>query len=541
MTLTPSDLLSGMEGGLAGTTFELDGGATEAGTSVHVAAPADHSGDGTHIITYRSTDAVGNRETDKSATVLVDTLPPVTRDDLADGPPFHTDPVTVTLSSSDDNGARDVSGVAATHYRVDDGAWQTGTSAEVTGDGQHTVSYYSTDNAGNDEAVKTSRTLTIGTTPPGASTDDAPAGWVNHDVTLTITPGERAVRTTYEVDGGPTQTGTSVVIEAPATHANDGVHLITYRSSTIGDVAEDTRTAVVRIDTTAPQTSDNAPAGWQHGPVTLTLAAGDASSGVASTTYVIDGGAQRQGTSVVVSGDGTHTVGYFSTDNAGNDEAIESATVQIDDSAPQVTCPQAGRWFKTKSVTARFTATDGASGVRDIAYRVGQGPWKTGSSALITGLGRHAVSFRATDANGNVSAAKSCVIGIDRRRPSVTRCLASLGRRSGRLTLRFRSHGSQAELRPRSRDQGRYHQQSRQEGRNDHQGRHCRAHERQRQVCRDAQAEARHLPLPRVRGGHRRQRAEEGDRRQARGEVAPPPRRGSAAASPTARPPSAAS
>ena len=47
------------------------------------------------------------------------------------------------------------------------------------------------------------------------------------------------MRTTYELDAGPTQTGTSVVIEAPATHANDGVHLITYRSSTIGDVAED--------------------------------------------------------------------------------------------------------------------------------------------------------------------------------------------------------------------------------------------------------------------------------------------------------------
>jgi hypothetical protein len=194
----------------------------------------------------------------------------------------------------------------------------------------------------------------------------------------------------------------------------------------------------VRIDTTAPQTSDNAPAGWQHGPVTLTLNAADASSGVASTTYAIDGGAQQQGTSVVVSGDGTHTISYFSTDNAGNDEAIGSATVQIDDSAPQVTCPQAGRWFRTRSVTARFTATDAASGVRDIAYRLGLGPWRTGSSVLITGLGRHVVSFRATDARGNVSATKSCVVGIDRGRPTVTRCLASLGRHSGRLNLHFR-------------------------------------------------------------------------------------------------------
>jgi large repetitive protein len=438
VTLTPTDLLSGMVGGLAGTTFELDGGATEAGTTVQVAALADHSNDGTHEIAYRSADVVGNREADKIATVLIDTLPPETRDDIIAGPPAHTDPVTVTLSPSDDNGARDVSGVAATHYRIDDGAWRTGSSVEVTGDGQHTVSYYSTDNAGNDEAVKTSRTVTIGTAPPGASTDDAPAAWVNHDVTLTITPGERAVRTTYELDAGPTQTGTSVVVEAPATHANDGEHVITYRSWTIGDVAETTRTAVVRIDTTAPHTSDNAPVGWQHGPVTLTLDTADASSGVAETTYAIDGGAQRQGTSVVVSGDGTHTVTYFSTDNVGNVEAAESVAVRIDDTAPRVTCPQAGRWFKTKTVTARITATDAGSGVRDIAYRLGQGAWRTGSSVRVKGLGRHIVSFRATDANGNVCTATSSVIGIDRGRPKVTRCLGSHCKRSGQLTLRMR-------------------------------------------------------------------------------------------------------
>jgi hypothetical protein len=213
--------------------------------------------------------------------------------------------------------------------------------------------------------------------------------------------------------------------------------VLTYRSSTIGDVAETTRTAVVRIDTTAPQTSDDAPAGWQHEPVTLTLGASDAGSGVSSTTYAVDGSAAQQGTSVVVRGDGTHTVTYFSSDNAGNIEVARSATVRIDDNAPKVTCPQAGRWFKTKSVTARFTATDGASGVRNIAHRLGKGPWKTGSRVLIKGLGRHVVSFRATDKNGNVSAAKSCVIGIDRGRPTFTRGLPSSGRRNGLMTLRF--------------------------------------------------------------------------------------------------------
>ena len=76
-----------MTGGLATTTWELDGGATTAGTSVLVAAPSDHSGDGARTITYRSTDAAGNLESTRTATVLVDTLAPTTRDDLAEGPP----------------------------------------------------------------------------------------------------------------------------------------------------------------------------------------------------------------------------------------------------------------------------------------------------------------------------------------------------------------------------------------------------------------------------------------------------------------------
>jgi len=437
VTLTPKDLLSGMEGGLAGTTFEIDGGAPQAGTSVHIAAPTDHSGDGAHVITYRSTDAVGNREADKTATVLVDTLPPVTRDDIVAGPPAHTDPFRVTLSAVDDNGTLDFSGVAATHYRVDEGPWQTGTSVDVTGDGQHTVSYYSTDNAGNDEAVRTSQTLTIGTTPPGASSDDAPGAWVGHPVTVTITPGARAVRTTWELDGGLSQTGTSVHVDAPATHADDGAHTITYRSSTIGDVWEPTRTAIVRIDTTAPQTRDNGPAGWQHGPVTFTLAASDQSSGVATTTYSIDGGAEQYGTSVSVSGDGVHTVRYFSLDNAGNRESAETAVVRIDGTAPQVTCAQAGRWFKTRTVKATLVAGDAGSGVHDVACRNGQGAWQSGGSLVLSGLGKHVVSYRATDACGNVTTG-SCVVGIDTGRPKVTRGLPSHGKKNGKLTLRFR-------------------------------------------------------------------------------------------------------
>ncbi|MHB0915819.1 MAG: right-handed parallel beta-helix repeat-containing protein, partial [Thermoleophilia bacterium] len=59
------------------------------------------------------------------------------------------------------------------------------------------------------------------------TTDDAPAGWVNTDVTVTLTCTDAVTgcaQTTYEVDGGSTQVGNTVVLSA------EGVHTITYRS-----------------------------------------------------------------------------------------------------------------------------------------------------------------------------------------------------------------------------------------------------------------------------------------------------------------------
>ena len=66
------------------------------------------------------------------------------------------------------------SGVATTEYRIDDGAWQTGTTvtilapADHSNDGVHSVDYRSTDKAGNVETLRT-RTVKIDTTPPSGS------------------------------------------------------------------------------------------------------------------------------------------------------------------------------------------------------------------------------------------------------------------------------------------------------------------------------------------------------------------------------------
>ena len=62
---------------------------------------------------------------------------------------FYTQPVEVTLAATDNEGG---SGVEATEYRIDGGAWTTYAQPfEVAGDGRHTVDYRSTDRDGNVE------------------------------------------------------------------------------------------------------------------------------------------------------------------------------------------------------------------------------------------------------------------------------------------------------------------------------------------------------------------------------------------------------
>ena len=66
--------------GLASTVYRIDGGAWTPGLVLPVfEAPADHSGDGSHVVEYRSADMAGNIEPTQRQTVKIDTVRPVVR------------------------------------------------------------------------------------------------------------------------------------------------------------------------------------------------------------------------------------------------------------------------------------------------------------------------------------------------------------------------------------------------------------------------------------------------------------------------------
>ena len=166
ITLSASDVGGS---GVATTRYRVDSGADQTGTVVTVAPPA--SGSASHTVYFWSIDNATNTEVAKSASFVVqaiaDAIPPVTLSSFNPGAgAMYNSARPVTLTASDAGG----SGLKATYYQIDGGATSTGTSFTITGEGLHTFTYYSTDNADNVEAAHTSNQFRIDTIPPVTAT-----------------------------------------------------------------------------------------------------------------------------------------------------------------------------------------------------------------------------------------------------------------------------------------------------------------------------------------------------------------------------------
>ena len=199
-----------------------------------------------------------------------------------------------------------------------------------------------------------------------------------------------------------------------------------------------TATCAVRIDTTPPVTTQSGADGsWHNSAVTVTLSGTDASSGLARSEYNLDGAGWTTGASVTVpapsngSKDGTHTILYRSTDNAGNVETAKTCTVKIDASAPSTAATglqgSAGTgWTRTTPQSVTLSASDALSGMSGGSaatyYRVdSSGTYSTYSGALsIATAGSHKIDYYSVDAAGNVEAVKTGYVNIDTTAPVTT-------------------------------------------------------------------------------------------------------------------------
>jgi tripartite motif-containing protein 71 len=164
-------------------------------------------------------------------------------------------------------------------------------------------------------------TLTLTPTSP-----DGMAGWYRTLPTVTISATDDQSGVAYvewSLDGGPwTRTGT-------VTGITDGTRTVRYRAAdTVGNL-EAARQTTIKLDRQPPQTSSDARASYT-GTATITLTRTDTASGVASTSYRLDGGAVLTYSGPIpVSGLGDHTLSFWSTDTAGNVEAEKQVIFTI--------------------------------------------------------------------------------------------------------------------------------------------------------------------------------------------------------------------
>jgi len=411
--LTPTDNLSGV----AETRSVLDGGSEVTGTAI------DISTEGVHTLDYWSVDVAGNEEAHHHATVLVDLSNPTithSQSPEANGAGWNNSDVTVTFTCDDQPGLSGVASCTSAQSVTHEGKGQSvfGTATDhagnlasdtanvdldktkptvtgapdraANGHGWYrddvTVSFECSDALSGIASCSGPEILgegagqsVIGTAVDAAdNSDTASVSDINVDETPPVITGEATTApnlngwysgdVTIHWTCSDALSGIDGPCPADSVITGEGDNL--SAAAAVDDRAGNHASAFVtgiKIDRTAPTTSSDAPAEWQHSTVTVALTPNDGLSGVAHTHFVVDGGSVESGTSVTIASEGVHSLEFWSVDRAGNEETHHSAFVRIDKTAPTIghtlaPPPNADGWNKTP-VEVSFHCADDRSGV----------------------------------------------------------------------------------------------------------------------------------------------------------------------------------
>lgn len=328
-----------------------------------------------HRIWFYAKNTAGNQH-DYFADFSIDTTPPTTSDDFVNDDVWVN--VNQTISLIEDC---DLSGCAWTRFCTD--ATDTCNPSTdytipvvISTEGITYFRYASLDNAGNLQAT-VSRTVKIDKTAPVV---DAGADVITNVQVLqdaTVDGSVSGVASYLWTGAAEINFGTASAEDTTIDATTDGNYVIRL---TVVDNAGNSNFDEINFvwDVTDPVTTDDAPVGWQLSDVTVTLTPIDATSGVADTLYCVDQidacVPGVSGTSVLVSVEAVNYVRYYSLDNAGNDEDVNSVNVSVDKTAPTITDDFAddGVWINANQ-TVTLDPQDAVSGIKEVKYCEGIG------------------------------------------------------------------------------------------------------------------------------------------------------------------------
>ncbi|MFC0330062.1 OmpL47-type beta-barrel domain-containing protein [Paenibacillus sepulcri] len=241
----------------------------------------------------------------------------------------------------------------------------------------------------------------ISATPAGSFEFDAVNGGVSNHVRVDVRTGVALADFPYQEGAVVNVTGVSAIFR--------GLYQLKPRG--LGDFT------AVQSDTEAPTTSAALSAapnaeGWVNQDVEVALTAADDTAGTITTQYAVDGGAYTAYAGpFTVTEEARHTVGYFSTDAAGNAEEAKFIQVNVDKTLPAAELTQSGQAvgdvLETAVLTFELVSSDGLSGIISEQLLLDGTEIASGETVQASelGVGAHSVSYSVVDAAGNVSAA----------------------------------------------------------------------------------------------------------------------------------------
>jgi len=414
-----------MDSGVSWTRYRIDSGGWQYGNLCLFDL------DGVHVIEFESQDVAGNMGAPDSVEIKVDQKTPATVISVTGtlgNNGWYTSDVGLSFSAFDDT-----SGIGWTAYRIDSDGWQLYTGFfMILADGAHMVEFYSEDVSGNREIVANT-TVSVDHDAPILQiiqTDDTVFNTASVTIAWSafdIVSGLDRIETS--LDGSPFAVQPSGAMSQQLSGLSEGLHSITIRAVDAAGLSTE-KSIGFTVDS-LPPTTDNAVAGtsgqngWFVSPAVVTLSAIDATTGVKSTYYRINGGLwQLYMAGMNVAGDRTNIIEYYSTDNAGNTEGINRITVGIDTVGPASTIGLDSMMgqndWHISAATYTITAADATSGISRTMYRIDGGSWTNYVGPFaITADGMHFIDYYSQDVAGNAEARQSTSIKMDCAAPII--------------------------------------------------------------------------------------------------------------------------
>ena len=368
--------------------------------------------EGAHTLYYWSKDIAGNTEEANSLDLKIDTITPVTTANLWMGDsPLEDDEwcnrtVTVELVSNEDG---------ETFYTWDEGNWNLYENELESHEGAHILSFYSIDEAGNQEGFN-DILIKMDTIAPSSSLavyPEAPDG--NNDIYVTlpevyISCDDEDASIYYFWDEQLPVEYDPLMDEIMV---QGGTHTLSYYSVDIANNMEEIKTLEISVDLYSPTTnmrrqplSPNGGNDWYNN-ITLTLSSNSAD--VDKTYYFFDNDQREREYKGPINEeieDGERTFYYFSVDEAGNRERTGSFSFKLDTSPPRAVVDSSPQdiWIGDEISFSAMDSKDNI-GVEHYKFTFGDGSqsdWITTGNIThsYTRKGTYTVGLRVRDESG---------------------------------------------------------------------------------------------------------------------------------------------